>query len=389
MDERIFCNLVGLHFMARAWPVFRTRMPTTMTQDFSQFLPPSGSGNIPKRERSPLEKLGWGPFFSHQTSIDDLAKTSPVRVVEVHRKGMHVLGDGLDTFIQPRPDATVGDWILYDPLHASSSKILKRRSLFERRAPGTNRRRQLIAANVDTVFIVSSCNKDFNIARLERYVALAFEAEVTPVILLTKVDLCDDSAPYVEEAGAISNRVVVEALNALSHEPIAKLSPWCTQGQTVAFLGSSGVGKSTLVNALFKNGVADTAAIREDDSKGRHTTTRRQLYFTPDGCAVLDTPGIRELQLTDVEAGIADVFADLVAIANQCRFNDCRHNTEPGCAIQNALETGAVDRSRLARWNKLSAEERFNSSTLAERKTGDKSLHKTIRSIQKKKKARR
>ncbi len=381
----VFCNPLNLHLTARARPVARSRKLTMMTRDYSHFLPPSGSGGIPKRERSPLEKLGWKQFFSQQTNPDDLANTPPVRVVEVHRKGLHVLGDGVDILIPPGPDATVGDWMLYDRHHASNSTVLQRASLFERRAPGTGRKRQLIAANVDTVFIVSSCNKDFNIARLERYIVLAFEAEVTPVIVLTKADLCDDPATYVESASAISDRVSVEVLNALSHEPIGKLAPWCKPGQTIAFLGSSGVGKSTLVNALFNDGVADTAAMREDDSKGRHTTTRRQLHFTSDGCAVLDTPGMRELQLTDVEAGIADLFADLVALASRCRFRDCLHDTEPGCSVQAALEAGDIERSRMARWAKLVAEERFNSSTLAERKADDKSLHKMIRSVQKKK----
>lgn len=355
-----------------------------MTRDYSQFLPPSGSGKPPERARSPLEKLGWKPFFNQQTDFDNSVEMAPVRVVEVHRTGLHVLGEGLDTIIPPGPDATVGDWLFYDQQHPSQSPVLNRTSVFERRAPGSDRRRQLIAANVDTLFIVSSCNKDFNIARLERYVALAFEAKVMPVILLTKADLCDDPASYLDAASAISDRVLVEVLNALSEEPITKLAPWCKCGQTVAFLGSSGVGKSTLVNALFQDGVTDTAAIREGDSKGRHTTTRRQLHFTSEGCAVLDTPGMRELQLTDVEAGIADVFADMVVLANQCRFNDCKHDTEPGCAIQSAMERGEIDLARLTRWNKLAAEERFNSSTLAERKSADKSLHKMINSIQQK-----
>jgi len=357
-----------------------------MTRDYSQLWPSKGSDDHQKRKRSQLEILGWKPFFSQQLSLDDLAAASPVRVTEVHRTGLHVLGEGIDAIVPPGLDATVGDWLLYDANQPTHSRLLERTSLFERRAAGTGRKRQLIAANVDTVFIVSSCNRDFNVARLERYVAMAFEAEVTPVILLTKADLCDDPAPYVEAARAISDRVTVEALNALSDEPNDRLAPWCKPGQTVAFLGSSGVGKSTLVNTLLNESVADTAAIRDDDSKGRHTTSRRQLHFSPDGCAVLDTPGMRELQLTDVEAGIADVFSDLADLASQCRFRDCQHDSEPGCAVQAALAQGDIEPSRYARWHKLAAEERFNSASLTERKAGDKSLRKMIRSIQKKNK---
>ena len=354
-----------------------------MTRDYSQFLPPSGLAGSSPRGRSPLEKLGWQPFFAQQTSIEDMAQTPPVRVVEVHRKGLQILGDGFDAPVPPGPDATVGDWLLLNQSHPASSEVLHRKSLFKRRAPGTGRKLQLLAANVDTVFIVSSCNEDFNVARLERYFALVFEAGVTSVIILTKADLCEDPAPYLDAASAILQRVPVVLLNALSDEPQDKLRDWCKPGQTVAFLGSSGVGKSTLVNALFGDQVVDTAPIREDDARGQHTTTRRQLYFLPNGCAVLDTPGMRELQLTDAQEGIADVFADLSALADQCRFRDCKHETEPGCAIRAALETESLDQVRLARWNKLVAEERFNSASLAEHKYEDKSLHKTIRAIQK------
>ena len=348
-------------------------------------MPPTGSAGIHPRVRSPLEKLGWQHFFAQQTSIEALTETPPVRVVEVHRNGLHVLGDCIDTLIPPGPAATVGDWLLYDSGRPADSRVLERKSLFKRRAPGTGRDWQLIAANVDTAFIVSSCNQDFNVARLERYIALAFEADVTPVIVLTKADLCDDTSAYVTAAGRISDRVAVVALNAVSTDPAdtpaGKLADWCKPGQTIVFLGSSGVGKSTLINALCGTDDIATSGIREDDAKGRHTTTRRQLHVTPQGCAVLDTPGMRELQLADAEQGIADVFADLADLAKRCRFRDCSHETEPGCAILDGLEAGRIDPSRLARWRKLAAEDRFNSATLAERRAKDKAFGKMVRAV--------
>lgn len=333
-----------------------------------------------------MEKLGWHPFFAQQISLEEMEDTPPVRVVEVHRSGLHVLGEGFDMEIPSGPEATVGDWLLLNRAVPSASRVLERKSLFRRRAAGTSRKMQLIAANVDTAFIVSSCNQDFNVARLERYIALAFESDVTPVILLTKADLCDDPAPYIEAASALSPRVLVVPLNALSDEPATKLADWCKAGQTLAFLGSSGVGKSTLVNALIGHARAATAPIREDDAKGRHTTSHRQLHFMPDGCAVLDTPGMRELQLADIQEGIDDLFADVASLALQCRFNDCQHETEPGCAVQAAVAAGKLDASRVTRWRKLVAEERFNTASLVERRADNKAFHKKVRAAVKHKK---
>ncbi len=309
----------------------------------------------------------------------------PVRVIEVHRSALHVIGDDIDQTIPSRPDVTVGDWLLLDSKLPASSRLLERKSLLKRRAPGTDRQVQLIAANIDTVFIVSSCNQDFNIARLERYVALAFEAQITPVIVLTKSDLADSSERYENEARGISELVPVITLDARGAEPGLKLAEWCKQGKTVAFLGSSGVGKSTLTNALAGNQSIETQAIREDDAKGRHTTTRRQLHIVQGGCVVLDTPGMRELQLTEAASGIANVFADIHDLSTQCRFRDCQHATEPGCAILMAMAKGEIDARRLGRWRKLMAEEAFNSASLAERRSKDKAFGKMVRQVIKQK----
>ena len=348
-----------------------------MVRDYSAFL----LGAAPaRREPTVLARLGWGPAFAQQIDADALTATPPVRVVAVHRSGLQVAGDGIDETIPPGPEATVGDWLLYNRARPRSSRVLDRKSLIKRRAPGKGREVQLIAANINTVFVVTSCNQDFNVARLERYVALAFDAGIEPVIVLTKADLTDDTAPYITAAQAVSSRVPVVVLDARGDEPAAALADWCKPGRTIAFLGSSGVGKSTLTNALLGSQAIATQGIREDDAKGRHTTTARELHSTPGGCLVLDTPGMRELQLTDAATGIADVFEDIEALAARCRFADCRHETEPGCAVQTVIENDSLDPARLARWRKLQAEDAFNSSSLAERREKDRAFGKLVRS---------
>jgi ribosome biogenesis GTPase / thiamine phosphate phosphatase len=342
-------------------------------------------------DRNPvaLERLAWGPFFAQQTSAEETADTPPVRVVAVHRSGLQVVGAGIDELIPPRVDVTVGDWLLLDRAQPRASRVLSRASLVKRRAPGTNRQLQLIAANIDTVFVVTSCNQDFNVARLERYVALAFEAEITPVIVLTKADLASDLESWIDAARTVSDRVPVVALDARGDEPREVLSPWCRLGQTVAFLGSSGVGKSTLTNALAGSDAIATQTIREDDAKGRHTTTRRELHLIPGGCLVLDTPGMRELQLTDAASGIADTFEDIQTLSAQCRFGNCQHESEPGCAVRDAIENGRLDPARLLRWHKLLAEDSFNSASLAERRTKERAFGKMVRRVVKESRSRR
>ncbi len=360
-----------------------------MTRDYSAFLPQRARDAGSQANPSPLQALGWQPFFAQQISVDDLNTTPPVRVVEVHRNGLHVLGDSIDMILPPRPDVTVGDWLMLDHAHPRSSRTLERTSLIKRRAPGTDRQEQLIAANLDTVFIVTSCNQDFNVARLERYAALAFEARITPVIVLTKTDLVTDAQSYIDTARTISDMIDVIALDARGEAPRTALAQWCKPGKTVAFLGSSGVGKSTLTNALLETQSIETQDIREDDAKGRHTTTRRELHAMPNGCLILDTPGMRELQLTDAAEGINDLFADIRELAADCRFNDCQHETEPGCAVLKAIEHGALDAGRLGRWRKLLAEDAFNSASLAERRSRDKAFGKMVRDVKRLKDVRR
>lgn len=200
-----------------------------------------------------------------------------MRVVAVHRSGLRAIGAHIDEILPPRADATVGDWLLLDHAQPRASQFLTRKSLIKRRAPGTNRQLQLIAANIDTAFLVSSCNQDFNIPRLERYAALAFEPEINAVIVLTKVDLVTDPRSWIDAARNVSDRVPVVALDVRGDAPTAALSSWCAPGQTVAFLGSSGVGQSTLTNALAGTELIATRAIREDDAKGRNRARPTRL----------------------------------------------------------------------------------------------------------------
>jgi len=248
---------------------------------------------------------------------------------------------------------------------------------------------QLIASNIDTVFIVSSMNQDFNLNRIERYLALANETGVEPVIVLTKSDLCEDCEQYVDQIKELDPFLISVTVNSLDSESVQKLGEWCVEGRTVALLGSSGVGKSTLINTLSGESVEDTNAIREDDAKGRHTTTSRTIHFLSSGGLLLDTPGMRELQLTDCEQGVEETFSEITALAEQCRFKDCQHESEPGCAVRAAIESGDLDERRLANYLKLMKEQEFNSATLAERRAKDREFGRMVRSVTKSKKNRR
>ncbi len=358
-------------------------------RNWSAFL--GDAPTIAKAPENQLAKLGWQNAFAQHVDMDELAEFPPVRVFGVHRNRLEIRGEGIQQLIIPpngqdlsiSERATVGDWLLLDRARERPKRVLPRKSLFKRRAPGTGREVQLIAANIDTLFIVSSCNQDFNIARLERYMALAREADVEPVVVLTKVDLSDDAEHYRTQAESGTCTAIVLLLDARDAGVGDALAPWCQAGRTVAFVGSSGVGKSTLVNALSGEERATTQAIREDDSKGRHKTTHRQLHLMPNGALVLDTPGMRELQITDVASGLEVVFSDITSLASTCRFSNCQHETEPGCAVLKAIEEGEIGDDRLCRWRKLVAENRHNSASLVERKQKDRQFGKVIRAVKK------
>jgi ribosome biogenesis GTPase len=320
----------------------------------------------------------------------------PARVLAVHRGTIDVAGPAFTGLIpttalweaEGESRVTTGDWLLLDQSSKRPIRLLERKSLFKRKEPGTGRSLQLIAANVDTLLIVSSCNQDFNLARLERYLTLARDAEVQPIVILTKADLADDPGAYASKAAKLLPGLLVEYLDARLASDVAKLIPWCERGQTVALLGSSGVGKSTLVNTLVGDPVEATGQIREGDDKGRHTTTGRALHRLPAGGWLLDTPGMRELQLTDSTSGLDDVFAEIVALAADCRFTDCRHLTEPGCAVLAAIDRGELEPDRLQRYRKLVAENARNEATLAERRARDRTFGMMVKGIMKSKRLR-
>jgi ribosome biogenesis GTPase len=345
-------------------------------------------------KKSSLPELGWKHFFQQQLSLEEWQSATPMRVFGLNRHLVDGVGvGGRQQFALPHAWLhypveelpTVGDWLLIGP-DGQPQRLLQRTSLFKRMASGRDARVQLMAANVDTLFVVTSCNADFNLSRLERYLAMALDAGVEPVVVLTKVDLLDDVEAFRTQARTLRPELAVEAVNSKDERVIETLRPWCCEGQTVALVGSSGVGKSTLVNTLCSAAVQETGATREGDAKGRHTTTARSLHLLPGGGLLLDSPGLRELQLSDCEEGVATLFEEIEAVARDCRFNDCRHQGEAGCAVAVAAENGKLDPRRLANYLKLLAEQERATETLVEKRRKDKNLGKMYKRVQAQKK---
>ena len=311
-----------------------------------------------------LAALGWDEFFSSQL-LPAEAELLPARIANVHRARLGAIGvDGPIDLVLPHHtntgDYAVGDWVLVEPRTNLLMHRLERRTVLERRVLSA-RTPQLAGANIDTLFIVTSCNADFNPARLERYLALTNQAGIEPVILLTKADTAADPEDYRQQARQLQRDLPVVLINPRAPEAASLLAPWCGAGRTVAVIGSSGVGKSTLVNTLAGSAIDQqqlTGGIRESDAKGRHTTTARSLHPIASGGWVIDTPGMRTLQVSDVAEGLDTLFAEITELTPLCKFRDCTHEHEPGCAVQAAIAAGTLDPDRLARWRKLQQENR-------------------------------
>lgn len=318
-----------------------------------------------------LENLGWRPFFQEHFECDNNETHTVGRVTLEHKhiyrlyteKG-EVLGEvsgKLRHGALGREDfPAVGDWVVIsvraNEKRATIHKVLPRQSKFSRKVAGVNTEEQIVAANVDTVFLVNALNNDFNVRRIERYLILAWESGAEPVVVLSKADLCDDIEQKIAEVESVAYGVPVHVISSTENEGLDALEPYLQKGKTVALLGSSGAGKSTLVNRLVGEDIQLVKEVREGDDRGRHTTTHRELILLPQGGLVIDTPGMRELQLWQADEGFRDTFDDIEELARNCHFRDCRHENEPSCAVQNALMDGTLDQGRYKNYQKMQRE---------------------------------
>ncbi len=346
-----------------------------------------------------LNDLGWDHFFASQCF--DEPELIPARVFRQDVNQYHLYsaeGDLLGQLpgkfrMEARSKAefpAVGDWVLTrriqgdEPHKVTIERLLERKSKFSRKEAGEIVDEQIIAANIDTAFIVSGLDDDFNPNRIERYLLLSWDSGAMPVILLNKADVCDDVEARVEELESIAMGTPILVLSAADGTGIEALAPYFGPGQTCALMGSSGVGKSTIINSLIGYEHFETGAVREGDSKGRHTTTFRELVPLPSGGIVIDTPGMREIQVWADESSLGKSFSDIEELALQCKFSDCKHETEPGCAIRRAIGDGSLDEERLERYEKLlrelqHLEERQDAAARAEKKLERKKFARLIR----------
>lgn len=318
-----------------------------------------------------LSELGWNDFFQGQ--FDALGEELiPARVARQDATGYQLLaekGQYIGTLTgKIRYAATskadlpaVGDWVLVKPLPNEPGKVvmqrlLERRSHFSRKEAGMKTDEQILAANIDTIFIVCGLDDNFNLSRIERYLLLSWDSGATPVILLSKSDLCNDVDKKIEAVSAIATGVDIYPVSGLTGDGIENLRSYLGKGVTVTLLGSSGVGKSTIINNLLGFERFDTGEVRKDDARGRHTTTFREMAIMPEGGLIIDTPGLRELQMWADETSLSQSFDDVESLADRCKYRDCAHQNEPGCAVKEAIEAGSLEQTRLNSYLKLQRE---------------------------------
>ena len=328
---------------------------------------------IVESTRTGLAGLGWNGFFEQAFAALDADGLSPARVVREERERYLVCGEAGEMAAEVpgrfRFEAAnesqfpaVGDWVAVRPMSPDQALIiavLPRRSALSRKEAWNRSSEQVIAANIDTVLLVAGLDQEFNPRRIERYAVAMRQSGATPVIVLNKTDLCPDLAARIGELQGVANGIPVHPVSALDEKDLDALHEYLRVGETIAFIGSSGVGKSTIINRLLGAERQATGAVSESVGKGRHVTTRRELIAIPGGGLLIDTPGMRELQLWGDEADVDRAFEDIEELARECRFRDCRHEAEPGCAVRAALETGDLAPERFRNYVKLQREASF------------------------------
>ncbi len=323
--------------------------------------------------KTPLQAFGWNGFFEAQ--FRSLASEGcPARIASDYGQAYRLytehgemrgeIAGRMRHQSTNRDDMpAVGDWVIIRPLldegKAIIDGVLPRRSKFSRKAAGIRSSEQIVAANIDTVFVVTSLNNDFNLRRIERYVTAVWDSGASPVVVLSKSDLCADVEEKITQVESVAFGVSVHVISAVAGQGLDALDNYFVAGQTVALMGSSGVGKTTLINRLTDEDSRIVREIRESDDRGRHATTSRDLIVLPRGGLILDTPGMRELQLWDSGDSLAETFDDVESFAESCYFTDCGHKQEPGCAVRGAIERGILDPARLESFEKLQREARF------------------------------
>lgn len=320
-----------------------------------------------------LADYGWHDLLAQAFAPHALAGLEPARVVCELRRNFYAVQTNAGEILaecgggffhvarEPDQFPAVGDWVAVrqrpGEARADLHAVLPRRTKFSRRASGSEEIEQIVAANIDTVFLVSGLDRNFNPKRIQRFLVAAKESGAEAVVVLNKADLCRDAEAVRREVETLVPGVPVHITSTETRKGLKALTAtYALRGRTLAFVGSSGVGKSSLINALLRDEALPTGEVREKDSKGRHTTTRRELVLTPSGALVIDTPGMRELQLWGIEEGIEDAFADIRELALRCRFTDCGHLNEPGCAVRAAVSHGELPAQRLEQYRKLKAE---------------------------------